>query len=94
MMGYRPPSGLLVLPKDVTFTASEAIRQDVSAQLATLYGIYSTPRMVTRPFKASSYEQYRRDLYGERKRDWFPFFNAALLVSLIALVVAVAWALL
>jgi hypothetical protein len=39
----------------------------------------------------SPYQQYLRDLYGDRPTDWFPLLNLGLLLSVLAFIVAVAW---
>jgi hypothetical protein len=41
---------------------------------------------------ASRFEEYRRDLYGPRTTDWFPFLNYGLVVAVLALVIAVGFA--
>lgn len=100
-MGYiPPPSGIVVLPKDVTFQQFDQFKADFydatvfgDTERHWLQGLGGQPQMVIRPIRPSTYAEYRRGLYGAPPMDWLPFLNAALLGSVIALIAAILWAL-
>lgn len=89
-MGYAPPpSGVIVLPENVTYRAAELIRRDLEPQLMELYQVWSLPQMRVVHPSPTSYQRYIYDLYGVPGRNWLPFLSHGLLVSLVALVVAI-----
>ena len=84
-MGYVPPKAP---------SAAELIRADLEPQLSALYGVWSTASAFLGPHRRSGYQAYLDDLYGGRRPDrWFLFLNYALLALMIALPIALVWAL-
>ncbi len=82
-MGYVPP------------TAAELIRRDLEPTLMHLYNIYETAynRDASFPLPGGpSYRKYVEDLYGPPKRDWLPLMGRILIADLIALPIAILWA--
>jgi len=82
-VGYVPPVSPTVL-----------IRADMEPMLAQLHhlrAIFEVSSWNRRPVPGlpRSLEEYRRQLYGEPGRDWFPTLNFAATTSGVALVAAV-----
>lgn len=57
---------------------------------AMLYENAATPQLRIVP-PTRTYEDYRKELYGERTRDWLPFLGYGLIGALGALAAAVVW---
>lgn len=102
-MGYVPPQYVIsspepLSPQEAQDWASLMAHSSAARAYQTLYLTkgadlqvipgWDTPRMVLR----QTYESWRREIYGWPAYDWFPIANSGLLLSGIALIATLLWA--